>query len=213
MNNHIEIKNKRQCCSCAACISICPKKAIKMKKDEYGFEYPVVNKDKCINCGLCKKSCAYINNNENKNIEKKVYAAVNQNDEQLNISSSGGVFSAISTSFIKQGGVVYGCSMEVIDEKLTPIHIRIDELSSLIKLQGSKYVQSNMETIYRNIQLDLKEGKKVLFSGVPCQVAAVKNYLKTINISAEKLFTIDIICHGTPSSNFFQNYITVLEKS
>ena len=211
MNERISLyKEKTKCCGCGACMNICPKKAIRMMEDEYGFLYPKIDTYKCIACGLCKKVCGYQKGNMiQAETEKEVYAAVSSDDKLLNLSASGGVFSCIATDLLQDGGFVCGCSMEFKNEMLSPEHILIDSTDKLYKLQGSKYVQSNSLQIYGKIKEKLEEERKVLFSGTPCQVAALKEFLGK---EYEKLYTIDIICHGTPSARIFQDYIKNLEK-
>lgn len=210
-NKIILFNNKRDCAGCSACMNICPKQAITMKKDENGFIYPFIDESKCIKCGMCKKVCSYQNDKEENKIIK-TYASVSKDDNLLKKSSSGGIFGTIAKSFINNSGVVYGCSMEYKDNFLTPMHIRVDNLNDLEKLQGSKYVKSEINFTYQNIKNDLKENNKVLFSGTPCQIAALKSYLKISRVNTNNLFTIDIICHGTPSTKFFQDYVKFLEK-
>lgn len=200
---------KNNCCGCGACVNICPKNAISLFEDESGFLYPKIDKEKCINCGLCKKNCAY-QNNENLQKSIKTYAAMCSDDNILINSASGGVFAALAREFINDEGIVYGCSLEKEEENLVPKIIRIDNVDDIQKIQGSKYVKSLMLDTYINIKSDLKNGKKVLFSGLPCQISALKRFLQSIN--TDNLFTIDIICHGTPSIKFFNDYLKLLEK-
>lgn len=207
MNKQV-FENKTECCGCGACQAICPKNAIEMVEDEYGFIYPRIDESKCVNCNLCKKTCAYMNPRK-MNDEKKVYASVSKNDENLKRSASGGVFYELANSIISDGGVVYGCSMEYKNDKLTPKHIRVNNQENLKKLQGSKYVQSECGNIYKLVKTDLINGKKVLFSGTPCQIEGVKSFLQYKEY--ENLFLVDIICHGVPSRKMFQDYIENFE--
>lgn len=203
------VKNKKDCCGCGACMNICPKKAITMQTDEYGFTYPKIDEEKCIKCGMCKRVCAY-QNEKDSNKTTETYVAISKDTELIKKSASGGIFASIATKFLEEKGVIYGCSLENENGKLTPKHIRVDTEEDLSKLQGSKYVQSKTDFIYQEVRKDLKENKLVLFSGTPCQVAALNSFLG--NTDKTNLFTIDIICHGTPSIKFFQDYISVLEK-
>ena len=207
MNKQV-FENKTECCGWGACQAICPKNAIEMVEDEYGFIYPRIDESKCVNCNLCKKTCAYMNPRK-MNDEKKVYASVSKNDENLKRSASGGVFYELANSIISDGGVVYGCSMEYKNDKLTPKHIRVNNQENLKKLQGSKYVQSECGNIYKLVKTDLINGKKVLFSGTPCQIEGVKSFLQYKEY--ENLFLVDIICHGVPSRKMFQDYIENFE--
>lgn len=199
--------DKRNCCACGACLNICPKQAITMKEDEYGFYYPEIDNEKCVQCGLCKKVCAY-QSEENTNEPMCSYVAQSQN-QLISKSASGGIFATIATNVINNNGVVYGVALEYIDERLVSKHISIERLEDLIKLQGSKYVQSSTGETFKAVKNDLLNGKTVLYSGTPCQIAGLKSYL---NKDYENLFCIDIICHGTPGNRFFQDYITTLER-
>lgn len=210
MNKNIILyADKSKCCGCGACANICSKGAITMKTDEYGFVYPEINDEKCVGCGACKKICAYQSENSEKSVTSAFVAAAK--DEQiLKQSASGGVFSSVAVEFLKNGGIVYGCSLEHRDGTLFPEHIRIESIDDLHKLQGSKYVQSNMESIFKKVCEDLKSGREVLFSGTPCQVDSLKKF--TAGTDRSRLFTIDLICHGTPSRKFFQDYLAFFEK-
>lgn len=203
------IKNKIDCSGCAMCYNICPKRAIQMVEDENGYIYPKVNEEKCVNCGLCKKSCAYQIKDKNLNKPVKTYVATSKNDNLIKKSASGAIFASIAEEFIKKNGIVYGASMEKENDLFIVKHIRVNKLEELSKLQGSKYVQSDTSKIYQPIKNDLESGAKVLFSGTPCQVDALKSYL---NKQYENLFTIDLICHGVPNSRMFNDYIKMLEK-
>lgn len=204
-------KEKKDCAGCSACMNICPKGAIEMKEDEYGFIYPFIDEEKCIHCNLCKKVCSY-QNDEVDNIAKKVYAAITKEEFIINNSASGGIFGALAKTFLEKKGIVYGCSMEIDDDVITPKHIRISNLDDLIKLQGSKYAKSIIDFIYKDVKNDLNDKKKVLFSGTPCQIAALKSYLNISKTNIDNLYTIDIICHGTPSTKMFQDYIKFYES-
>lgn len=201
-------KEKKDCCGCGACATICPKKAITMRKDECGFEYPEIDESKCIKCGLCKDTCAY-QNDLNMSSIKKCFAASSRDEKVLLNSASGGIFTSLAKSFLQDDGIVYGCALEKKDNKLFPHQIRIDSEKDLAKIQGSKYVQSSMEDSYQQVKQDLNQNKKVLYSGTPCQIASLKRYLRR---EYKNLYTIDIICHGTPSISFFQDYINFVEK-
>lgn len=190
------------CCGCGACMNACPKDAIIMKSDKYGFIYPHINLQKCIECGLCVKSCRFINSETS--APQKVYAAANQNYNEIMNSASGGVFTAVAREFLKSGGVVFGATLSFDNGHANPHHIQIESVDDLWKLQGSKYVHSEIEFTYSHARIALQAGKKVLFSGTPCQIAGLKSYLKK---DYNGLYTIDLICHGVPSGQFFDDYI------
>lgn len=196
------------CCACGACLNACPKNAISMKEDQYGYLYPVINQDKCIQCGKCIRVCNYQSGGGERT--KITYVGMAKDEFILNKSSSGGIFAAIATEVLNKGGTVFGCSFEVYEDGLHPEHIRIEKLTDLHKLQGSKYVQSSIGNSYRKVKEDLIYGRLVLFSGTPCQVDALRGFLG--NKTYSNLLTIDIICHGVPSSKMFNDYIHEFEK-
>lgn len=200
--------DEKNCCACGACMNICPKDAISMVSDDKGFVYPNIDPDKCISCGACKKVCAY-QNQEVPNTPLQAFAAVNKNQKQLMESASGGVFSAMATSVLQRGGVVFGAALDFVDGHAFPHHVAIETVEELRKVQGSKYVQSEIGTCYQQAQRFLKEGRQVLFSGTPCQIAGLYGYLRK---DYDNLVTVDLICHGVPSAEFFDGYIQSLGK-
>lgn len=195
--------DKKDCCGCGSCMNICPKNAITMEPDQEGFLYPVINNKLCIECGSCKKVCNYQNNHE-LNEPKKAFAAANRDEKQLMVSASGGVFSALASKMLKEGGVVFGATLSVENGYANPHHIGIESIDDLPKLQGSKYVQSRIGDTYRQARQYLLEGKRVLFSGTPCQIAGLYGYLKK---DYDNLITVDVICHGVPNEKFFNSYL------
>ncbi len=201
-------KSKDDCCGCGACMNACPRKAITMKEDEYGFIYPVIDQNLCIGCHACNNACAF-QNIEETNRPIASYAAVNTNREQKLESASGGIFSAIASKVLDEGGVVFGCAMEFIEGQAITHHIAIDNKKDLIRLQGSKYVQSSTEYSFKEVMSYLQQGRKVLYSGTPCQVAGLKGYLHK---DYENLLLIDIVCHGVPNSKFFNDFLDQLKE-
>ena len=197
--------DKNSCSGCGACVDSCSHNAISLKEDENGFLYPVVDENSCVDCGLCVKVCNF--SKADKKDPLKVYA-VSWNDHKIINSASGGAFTALGTEILRQGGCVYGCQMHY-ENKLRPIMTGSDNLAELVSLQGSKYVQAYSNHVYRKVKKSLLEGKQVLFSGTPCQVAGLYGYLRR---PYENLITIDLICHGTPSSRLFEGFIEFLEK-
>lgn len=203
MNNYLLSKDKEKCCGCGACVNACPRTCLKMCDDSEGFSYPTFINDLCIDCNLCSKVCPIENNNKN-TANIKYLAAHSKNREILLESSSGGVFSEAAQSFIKAGGLVCGCT---IDNNHQVKHIMIDSATDIFRLRGSKYVQSNISNIFADLEKNISLNKTILFVGTPCQVAAVKNLYKY-----EKLYCIDVLCHGVPSQKLFDEYIRYLEK-
>jgi coenzyme F420-reducing hydrogenase beta subunit len=199
--------DKKDCCGCGACLNICPKHAINMQEDEYGFIYPVIEPATCINCGLCKEICAK-SKHQKANKPLSVFAGISKNTDILQ-SASGGIFASLATSVLNDGGIVYGVSMENVNNVLTPMHIKVDNNVDLLKLLGSKYVQSFTGFCYSDVKKYLEAGKTILFSGTPCQIAGLRSYLDK---DYERLFLVDIICHGVPSAKMFNDYISCLEN-
>ena len=181
---------KTECTGCYACLNKCPKNAISMKIDKDGAIRPVIDKAKCVDCGLCDRVCPVINKVDLK-IPMNVYAGYADPDIRIN-SASGGIATALAMCFIRNGGIVYGASLT---HGLAVEHIRVDSPEDISRIQGTKYVHSHLGNAIKMIDKDIKDGKQVLFVGSPCQVAAVKN-----SISNDKLlFCIDLICHGVPT--------------
>lgn len=202
-----EIGKEKSCCACSACMNVCAHQAIQMITNEDGFTYPQIEKDKCVNCGLCIQACNY--QKEEKKVSAKIVYAAATNDTDPFASASGGLFASFAKHVIVAGGVVYGCALIYESGVLHPRHIRVSEPDKLYLLQGSKYVQSDIGLIYQEVQRDLRQNRMVLFTGTPCQVDGLKGYLHK---EYDNLFTIDIICHGVPGSQMFQDYLRFVEK-
>lgn len=202
----INILNKEDCCGCSSCAQRCPKECIEMLADEQGFLYPNGNKDKCIDCGLCEKACPVINPSDSI-VPLDSYAAINTNDNIRNVSSSGGVFSGIAEHVIISGGVVFGAKF---NEKWEVVHSYTEDITGLSAFRGSKYVQSSLGSCYKEVEEFLRQGRTVLFTGTPCQIAGLKKYLRK---DYDSLYTVDIVCHGVPSPLLWQNYIEELSKN
>ena len=196
----ITIKEKKDCCGCNACVQKCPRKCIEMKADEEGFLYPIINTKLCIDCGLCDKVCPIINNYEERK-PLKVFASKNTNDEIRIKSASGGIFSLLANKILKDNGVVFGA---VFNKKWQVEHNYIQKSEDVYHLRGSKYVQSQINDSFKNVEMFLKEGKDVLFSGTPCQIAGLKHYLIK---DYENLITVDLVCHGIPSPLIWNDYL------
>lgn len=197
----IVINDKQNCCGCSACVQRCPKHCISLKADNEGFLYPNVDINTCIDCGLCEKVCPMLNHLQSSTRPIEVYAAKNRDEEIRRTSSSGGVFSAIATQIIKDGGVVFGACFNPAWEV---VHDYAETQEDLKKFQGSKYVQSRIENSYHLAERFLKNERKVLFSGTPCQIAGLHSFLRK---DYENLYTIDIICHGVPSPGIWHEYL------
>lgn len=206
MNRYLSTKDETQCCGCSSCVSGCPKKCIGMTTDKDGFYVPeVIDANACIDCGLCSKICPFENPKANEPTTE-FYAAYSTNEQFIMNSSSGGLFPEIANFFLSNGGTVYGAYM---DEKYELYHTRITEVEDLPKLMRSKYYQSDVRNTYQECKKDLIEGRKALFSGVPCQIQGLKRFLGR---DYDNLYTIDIICHGVPSPLMFKEYRQYLER-
>lgn len=191
--------NPDLCTGCGACSEICPVHAIKMEKDKEGFLKPVVDSAKCVNCELCTKKCIVLNPEYKNNSNPKCYAMM-ASDEIRKISSSGGMFTVAAEYVLNFGGYVCGAAYK---DNFEVEHIIIDKKEDLYKLRGSKYIQSESGKIYPKIKELLEKDKYVLFTGMPCQVAGLHSYLRK---DYEKLYTIDLFCHGITSYKVFEKY-------
>lgn len=209
LNKDNTICQQNYCTGCQACENICPKQAISMKENEYGFLYPTIQQDKCINCNLCRNVCSNISRIQ-KNKYIKTLALQSKDNYLIKKSSSGGMFAELARYIFSKGGVVFGCAMERVEEGFDVKHIYIEDEKDLYKLQGSKYVQSRIGNTIKEAKEFLDKGRFVLYSGTPCQIAGLKAYLKQ---DYDKLLTVDLSCEGTPSLNIFNDYIKYLEKN
>ncbi|MGL4672847.1 Coenzyme F420 hydrogenase/dehydrogenase, beta subunit C-terminal domain [Cetobacterium sp.] len=198
-NSAIEVIGYDKCTGCYGCLNNCPVKgAIEFNKTEEGFYKPFLT-EKCIQCGMCKKGCPVIkkvNSNLEENLE--VYSCWSKDEEIVKNSSSGGIFSELAKEYLANGDIVFGAKWQ--DGEI--VHCGISKLEELKELQKSKYLQSKVETSYLEVKKHLNAGKRVLFVGTPCQIAA----LNTI-VNHENLVTVDLICHGIPSYSAYEKYI------
>lgn len=205
----IQITNKADCCGCTACASVCAHHAISMEPDALGFLYPKVDTEKCTNCGLCEKVCAF-NSNYDKSLnlaQPLAYAARHKDMKEVETSRSGAAFIAISDYVLDNGGVVYGAGYT---DHFRVIHKRATTKQERDEFKGSKYVQSDLNHVFLQIKKDLKDGLTVLFSGTPCQTAGLNSFIgKKLR---EHLILVDIVCHGVPSPYIWKDYIAYLEK-
>ena len=196
----ININNKKDCCGCHACSNACPKQCITMQADKEGFLYPIVDKETCIDCGLCEKVCPVINQSEPRK-PLHVYAAYNRNENIRMQSSSGGIFTLLAEAIINEGGVVFGAKF---DKDWNVVHDYTETIEGIAAFRGSKYVQSTIGNTYSQTKKFLQAGRKVLFCGTPCQIAGLKKYLRK---EYDNLLTVDVVCHGVPSPLVWRRYI------
>mgnify|MGYP002521102223 FL=1 len=198
----IEIKDKKLCSGCSACFSVCPKHCITMQADEEGFLYPFVDNSSCIDCHLCEKKCPVLHPFE-KRKPIVCYAAQNKDELVRMTSSSGGAFTTLATTILDKGGIV--CGVEFDKDKMTH-HICIQSKVDLKKLIGSKYVQSRLENVFKEIKGYIQAGQWVLFTGTPCQVAGINSYLGNLS-KAYNYISVELCCHGAPSPLIWKKYL------
>lgn len=200
---------KKQCTGCQMCGDLCSRDAISFEVDKEGFWYPVVDYDKCIKCGLCQKKCPSLNFRTNSdNHDPKVFAAWIKDDEMRVNSTSGGVFWAFASNWIKEGGVAVG--VRYGDDWKSAQGMVAHDLNELMLIKGSKYFQSNSAGIYKSILKEIDSGKRVLFCGTPCQNAAVRGFLGK---KSDDVMFVDFICRSINSPLAFKAYINELEKA
>lgn len=205
----IRIKDPKECCGCTACASICSHNAISMEPDALGFLYPKINESLCVECGLCEKVCQF-NDNYDRSLnlpQPTAYAARHKDIGEVMKSRSGAAFVAISDYILEQGGIVYGVGYK---DHFRVAHKRATTKEERDEFRGSKYVQSDLSGVFRQVKDDLMNGLTVLFSGTPCQTAGLNSYIgKKLR---KNLILIDIVCHGVPGPYIWRDYLAYLEK-
>lgn len=206
--NHINTTNKRNCCGCTACASICPKNAIEMKPDVFGFQFPHVDEARCVDCGLCLSVCSFNEDyDKSLNLLKPDYYGLRHKDlDEVANSQSGGAFVLLTDWIIENGGVVYGVGYR---DHFKVTHKRAENIIERNEFRGSKYVQSDLTGIFQQIRQDLTNGLIVCFSGTPCQTAGLNSYIG--NKLRQKLYLIDLVCHGVPGPKMWEDYLEYLE--
>lgn len=204
-------KSKKDCCGCSACAAACPVGAISMVPDNEGFLYPEINNELCIDCGKCVKVCSFCDTYATSAgaCDSEYYAVVHGEQKVLKVSRSGGIFFAIANAFLLRGGVVYGVAL---DDEFYARTIRIDSVSELERLQGSKYVQSDKGASFESVINDLKNNTPVLYSGTACEISGLISCVRACGASDELLYTCDLVCHGTPSPKLWRDNLDHIEK-
>lgn len=204
----IKITNPKDCCGCTACVSICAHDAITMEPDALGFLYPKVDESKCVDCELCEKVCQFNDNYDcSLNLAEPIaYAARHKDINEVMKSRSGAAFAAISDYILEKGGVVYGAGYK---DHFRVAHKRATTKVERDEFRGSKYVQSDLNGVFRQVKVDLKNGLTILFSGTPCQTSGLNAYVgKKLR---DNLVLVDIVCHGVPSPYIWRDYIKYIE--
>lgn len=195
------LAEQEYCTGCTACASACPRGCITMASDENGFLSPVIDTEKCVSCSLCEKACPIITPLSLSKIAPKAYAAYSKDEAVRMQSSSGGIFTEIAKTVLADGGAVYGAAYNA---QFEVVHICAETEVDLAKLRGAKYAQSDLRGIFTNVKAQLEQGRKVLFSGTPCQVAGLKSFLQKDYVN---LLLVDFVCHSVPSPMAWQAYV------
>ena len=204
----IKLASDNKCTGCATCANVCPKEAIEMIENVQGFVQPIINENKCIKCGVCLKACPVINRYVSQNKKRPTVYGARCKDKKIRFkSTSGGIFATIAKAILNNNGIVVGAIYE------TPYYVKHSvsySMSQLEPLLQSKYVQSNIEYIYKEISENLKKGKKVLFCGTPCQVTGLYSFF---NGKPENLLTCDFICYGVNSPKAYREWLNEIKKN
>ena len=197
-------KEKGECSGCSLCEYVCPKNAVKMTEKD-GFLYPEIDSELCIDCGLCAKKCPFTEEKKEESNCLQAYAVKHKDKSVIKSSSSGGIFTALSDYVLSQGGYVIGADF---DGEMNVIHTVADNKEARDRMRGSKYIQSNTSGIFGITEKLCAEDKPVLFTGTPCQAAAVRKAFP----DEKNLYIIDIICHGVPSPDVWKKYVAFIEE-
>lgn len=207
MKSYLDSKNKEYCSACEACASVCHVSAIKFKEDDAGFRYPVINSNVCTGCNVCRNVCIYDNRLHTNNIKQMVFGGYNKDKEVRNKSTSGGAFSALADAWCDKNYVIFGAAAD----RLKIYHTFISDKSQIDIFRGSKYSQSHIGDSYKKVKEFIISGKKVLFSGTPCQIEGLYNFLSNY-ASANNLLAIEVVCEGFPSPVLLNKYTSELER-
>jgi len=205
------LDNPLDCTACMACYRSCNYNALEQRKDNLGFIYPEIIVSECITCHKCQDKCPIYKDNLKPLLNSgnpRLYLGKHKNVDVLKQSTSGGLFTVLSDAILEQGGTVYGV---VFDEELKVVHTRAETNEQRDKMRFSKYVQTDIKDMYSLIMKDLIKGKKVLFTGNPCQCAGIKTIFNKTRYY-NNLYIIDIMCFGIPSPKLYEDYKSLLEQ-
>lgn len=200
----IEIKDKKDCCGCHACYSACPKQCVTMMEDEEGYLYPKVDTSLCIDCGLCEKVCPILQYKQPETKTQKAFVVQHRDEEVLAQSTSGGAYTAIAKWILGKGGVVFGAHL---NSQFEAEHCYVERYEDLWQFRNSKYVQSRIGDTYKQVRDFLKEERIVLYSGTPCQLEGLFQFLH--NKQYDNLYTVDVVCRAVPSPLVLRKYLEV----
>ena len=199
-----------KCTGCGACVNICPRQCLRLSPNAEGFYYPTYDAQNCIECHLCEKACKEVTPQESHDISREyIYIYHTANEELREKSTSGGAFTSFANRVLNEGGIVFATRFNAETGTVEVSHTDANDIDSFRK---SKYVESFMGDAMQQIKENLKKNRQVLFCGTPCQVAGLKTYLQTSNVSTEHLLTIDFLCHGIPSMKCLRAFLDFEES-
>lgn len=206
----IKLASKTECTGCAACVAICPCNNINMASDSEGFLYPILAAH-CLECHKCENICPVINKPNMQSIRTSQFAfcALHKDEYIWSLSSSGGAFSAICENWGNENTIIFGAKF---NEQNEVVHDFVKGIRNIGPFRKSKYVQSRVDKIYEEVKSNLEIGRKVIFSGVPCQVAALRNFLGDKYLNSQSLLCVDLMCHGVGSPAIFAKYLMAMEE-
>lgn len=199
--HYLDCMQKEACFGCEACVQACPRIAIRIEADQDGFRYPVIDRSLCVGCNLCRKVCANLAPPD-AHEPISAFGGYVVDGKIREESTSGGAFSAIVNSWSDEDTVIFGAESVGLDV----VHKWIKGSGELHRFRKSKYLQSKLGTAFSDVCRFLLEGKKVVFSGLPCQIAGLKKYLQNHRTSQDNLLTIEVVCEGVPSPNYIRKF-------
>ncbi len=209
MKSAIDRIGDNNCTGCYGCFNVCKQNAIDINLTQEGFLVPSINTEKCTKCGTCQEYCPMIYNQLTESIDNPIsFASWSKNDHNRIKSSSGGVFTELAKIVLQEGGVVFGVAF---DNNLIARHVSIEKEERLNLIRGSKYIQSHVDDAYKKAVSIALQGRTVLFSGTPCQIAALNLFIRS-NPRIE-IYTCEVICHGVPSETVFRSYVDYISQS